>query len=359
MTRKQLFELRRKRKRKQQIRRLAIGLAVLAVLVVAVLVFIFRKPAKPAEESAEPAEPVISADVPGDTAIRMTIPNSATGKVGWNVNEKGWWYMNPDDTQYVSGWKTIDGQRYYFCDNGYLASGWVNTGDEKDSWFDVAGILDPTAVQKYCALTFDDGPSQNTGSILNALEQYGAKATFFVVGTQAEAYPAELRSEYTEGFEIGNHTYDNAALTALSASEIAEEMRKNDETISGIINFTPALMRPSTEAVNETVIAAAGKPVIMWDVETHDWETQNADSTVAAALENVRDGSIIRIHDLYDSSVDAVWQLVPRLQDQGYKLVTVSELARVYGCGLGAGSVCGRCDPGEAPSEEVRAAHAG
>ena len=267
--------------------------------------------------------------------------------------------MNPDDTQYVSGWKTIDGQRYYFCDNGYLASGWVNTGDEKDSWFDVAGILDPTAVQKYCALTFDDGPSQNTGSILNALEQYGAKATFFVVGTQAEAYPAELRSEYTEGFEIGNHTYDNAALTALSASEIAEEMRKNDETISGIINFTPALMRPSTEAVNETVIAAAGKPVIMWDVETHDWETQNADSTVAAALENVRDGSIIRIHDLYDSSVDAVWQLVPRLQDQGYKLVTVSELARVYGYELKAGNVYYHFYPEESPSEEVRAAHAG
>lgn len=359
MTRKELFERRRKRKRKQRIRRLAIGIALFAVLAAVVLVFIFRKPKKAPAEPVLPEVPAIAADVPGDTAIRMAIPNSKTGSVGWNVNEKGWWYMNSDDTQYVSGWKTIDGQRYYFCDDGYLASGWVNTGDEKDSWFDIAGILDASAVQKYCALTFDDGPSQNTGQILNALEQYDAKATFFVVGIQAEAYPAELLGEYTDGFEIGSHTYDNAALTTLTAGEIAEEMRKNDETISGIVNFTPTLMRPSTEAVNETVIAAAGKPVIMWDVETHDWETQNADSTVAAALENVRDGSIIRIHDLYDASVAAVWQLVPQLQAEGYKLVTVSELARVYGYELSAGNVYYHFYPEESPNGEVRAAHAG
>lgn len=359
MTRKQLFELRRKRKRKQRIRRLAIGIGVFAVLAAVVLVFIFRKPKKAAEEPAAAEQPVVTADTPGDTAIRMTIPNSVKGNVGWNVNDEGWWYMNADDTQYVSGWKTIDGQRYYFMDNGYLASGWVNTGDEKDSWFDIAGILDNTAEQKYCALTFDDGPSQYTGSVLDALENYDAKATFFVVGTQAEAYPAELLGEYTDGFEIGNHTYDNAALTALTAEEIAEEIRKNDETIFDIVNYTPTLMRPSTEAVNDTVIAAAGKPVIMWDVETHDWETQNADSTVVTALENVRDGSIIRIHDLYDASAAAVWQLVPELQSRGYKLVTVSELARVYGYELTAGNVYYHFYPEESPDEEVRAAHAG
>ncbi len=360
MTRKQLFELRRKRKAKQRIRRFAIGAAVLALLAVVVLVFIFRKPKSPA--TPEPAEtvPVVPAvETPGDTAIRMTIPNSVKGEIGWNVNENGWWYMNEDETQYVSGWKTIGGQRYYFRDNGYLATGWVNTGDEKDSWFDIAGIMDETAVQRYCALTFDDGPSQYTGSVLDALEQYNAKATFFVVGTQAEAYPSELLREYTDGFEIGNHTYDNATLTALTAEEIAEEIRKNDETISGIVNFTPDLVRPSTESVNETIVAAAGKPVIMWDVDTHDWETQNMDSTIQNALENVRDGSIIRIHDLYDASAAAVWQLVPELQSRGYKLVTVSELARVMGYEMSAVNVYEHFYPEESPSEEVRAAHAG
>ncbi len=360
MTRKQLFELRRKRKARQRIRRLAVGLAVIAALAVVVTVFILRRPKTSGGTSeAAPTPAVLPAETPGDTAIRMTIPNSVKGDVGWNVNENGWWYMNEDETQYVSGWKTIGGQRYYFRDNGYLATGWVNTGEAKDSWFDIAGILDTTAVQKYCALTFDDGPSPYTGSVLDALERYDAKATFFAVGTQAEAYPSELLREYTDGFEIGNHTYDNATLTAMTAEEIAEEIRKNDETIARIANFTPGLMRPSTESVSETIIAAAGKPVVMWDVDTHDWETQSADSTVENTLAGVRDGSIIRIHDLYDASAQAVWQLVPELQSRGYKLVTVSELARIYGYEPSAGNAYYHFYPEESPNEEIRAAHAG
>ena len=274
-----------------------------------------------------------------ETAIKQTVSDSAKGEDGWNVDDTGWWYKNADDTQYVSGWKTIEGQRYYFKDDGYIATGWVSTGDNTDSYFDQCGILDPTAKQKLCAVTYDDGPSQNTDLILDTLEKYNAKATFFVVGTQASYYSAELQRAYADGMEIGSHTYDHITLSTATAEQIQDTMNKNDALLQKLINFTPTIMRPTGGGVNDTVTANVNKPLINWDVDTQDCKTKNADQTIATATTDVKDGSIILMHDLYQSTAEATVSLVPRLQQMGYKLVTVSELAETYGYKLEAGQV--------------------
>ena len=140
-----------------------------------------------------------------------------------------------------------------------------------------------------------------------------------------------------DGMEIGSHTYDHITLSTATAEQIQDTMNKNDALLQKLINFTPTIMRPTGGGVNDTVTANVNKPLINWDVDTQDWKTKNADQTIATATTDVKDGSIILMHDLYQSTAEATVSLVPRLQQMGYKLVTVSELAETYGYKLEAG----------------------
>ena len=351
MTRKELLELRKRKKRNAKIRRALI--IVGGVLVLLFLILLIRRVIVPGVKTGgKRKDPQTYSD---DTAVKQTISDASATNVGWNVDDTGWWYVNSDGTKYASGWKTIDGQRYYFKDNGYLATGWVNTGDGADAYFDPSGVLDPNAKQKLCAITYDDGPSQNTGMILDALEQYDAKATFFVVGIQADYYRDELRREYELGMEIGSHTYEHIILSSSTADEIETTMRKNDELVNELVGFTPVIMRPTGGGTNDTVRATITKPMIQWDVDTLDWETKNPEQTVATSLEEVRDGSVILMHDLYEATAIAAPTLIPALQAQGYKLVTITELATQYGYTLEPGVEYYDFYPENSPDPEIKA----
>ena len=353
MTRKELLEKRKRKKRNAKIKKIAIIAG--GVLLLLFLFFIVRNLSGHRVKKAKHKDPQTYSD---DTAVKQTISDTTNANVGWNVDDTGWWYMNSDSTQFVSGWKTIEGQRYYFRDNGYLATGWVNTGEGADIYFDASGVPDPNAKQKLCAITYDDGPSQNTDMILDTLEQYDAKATFFVVGTQADYYRDELRREYEMGMEIGSHTYEHPILSFISAEEIEETMSKNDNLINELIGFTPEIMRPTGGGVNDTVRATVTKPMIQWDVDTLDWETKNPEQTIATSLEEVQDGSVILMHDLYEATAIASQTLIPSLQAQGYKLVTISELATQYGYTLEPGVEYYDFYPKNSPDPEIKAKYA-
>ena len=328
MTRRQLMEKRKKRKRQKLILRTVriAGAAAAVIALICLITFVIVPHFKPEEEESTEVE-----YVSGDTAIRQTISDSATGQDGWNVDDNGWWYKNPDDTQYVSGWKTIEGQRYYFMDDGYLATGWVNTGDNSDAFFDPSGILDPTAKQK-----------------LNA------KATFFVVGIQADYYRDELKREYALGMEIGSHTFEHEILSLITADEIISTMSKNDKLLDNLIGFTPTIMRPTGGGVNDTVYENVDKPMIQWDVDTLDWQTKDPQSTLKASVEGVQDGSVILMHDLFEATADATELVVPALQEMGYKMVTVSELAAQYGYTLEPHKEYYDFYPKNSPDERIR-----
>ena len=190
------------------------------------------------------------------------------------------------------------------------------------------------------ALTFDDGPnSATTSRLLSILEKYQAKATFFMLGNRAEKNYSCVKQMYELGMEIGNHSYDHAQLTKLSADAVKDEIEKTNQIIYQITGEYPTVLRPPYGSYDNAVKELSGMPLILWSLDTLDWKSKNADSVYSVVTSNVKDGSILLFHDIYESSVDAVERLIPKLLEDGYELVTVSELASRKGKSLAPGQV--------------------
>lgn len=181
------------------------------------------------------------------------------------------------------------------------------------------------------ALTFDDGPAGRTTEIIDCLQSHQAAATFFVTGMNAERYTDTLARMRRAGCEIGNHTYDHTYLTRLSATDIQGEISAVDDIVRAATGSGTTVLRPPGGHHNETVDAVAGMPIIMWSIDTRDWQTRSTQATIDSVLGSVRDGDIILMHDIHSTTVDAALYLIPELQRRGYQLVTVSELAEYRG----------------------------
>lgn len=193
---------------------------------------------------------------------------------------------------------------------------------------------------KLVAITFDDGPySSVTGRILDTIEAYaadGIHVTFFVVGLQILKYPGLVTRAANLGCEIGNHTYHHKNLTKLSPEEMLAEVEDVSEMIRELTDASPTLVRPPYGARDEVVYATLQYPLILWDIDTLDWSTHDADSTVEAAL-RCEDGDIILMHDVRADTADAFERIVPELLARGFKLVTVSEMFAAKGISLEPG----------------------
>lgn len=197
----------------------------------------------------------------------------------------------------------------------------------------------PDPSKPMVALTFDDGPSKKTERILDVLEQYGAHATFFVVGIQLEKFPEIVKRASDLGCEIGNHTYNHKNLTKISPDEMREQINGVNRLVLEATGKEPAMVRPPYGAgiKDETVKANVAYPLIMWTIDTLDWSTRDTQSTLEAIRKDVKDGSIVLMHDLYDPTAAAVETIVPELIEQGYQLVTVSEMFAAKGIALEPG----------------------
>ncbi len=184
------------------------------------------------------------------------------------------------------------------------------------------------------ALTYDDGPSAYTPVILDVLEANNATATFFVVGDRVDGsskYQSYVKRAYELGCQIGNHTYEHKTLTSLSKSGIQSQISKCDTAVRNVIGIAPTIMRPPGGARNTTVDQTVGKPIILWSIDTLDWKTRNASKTISSVLNNVKDGDIILMHDLYSATGEASKTIIPSLIKKGYQLVTIEELAKYRG----------------------------
>lgn len=207
--------------------------------------------------------------------------------------------------------------------------------------------LTPTAIpdtldasKPMIALTFDDGPTTTvTNRILDVLEQYHAKATFFVIGDRlgSSGCKATVSRAYALGCEIGSHSYTHPKMQNLSVAEIQTEFRKTNTAIEKIIGVTPTLFRPPYGYVNNAVRAYANAPLIFWSVDPQDWDSRNAAKIYKHVMSKVQDGDIILMHDLYGSTAEACESLIPALLNEGYQLVTVSELFACKGITLTTG----------------------
>ncbi|MDO4938733.1 MAG: polysaccharide deacetylase family protein [Lachnospiraceae bacterium] len=185
------------------------------------------------------------------------------------------------------------------------------------------------------ALTFDDGPSgENTPVILSYLEQYSAKATFFVLGHKAAANASVLQRMVADGCEIGNHTWNHEKINKISAAALTGVLNSTNDAIQAACGVRPTIMRPPGGGYNDAALATVGSlgmSAYYWSIDTRDWEHRNAAKTVETVLNNVRDGDIILMHDIHGCTAESAAVLIPELINRGFQLVTVTELANARG----------------------------
>ena len=194
---------------------------------------------------------------------------------------------------------------------------------------------------KYVALTFDDGPSGRfTRTLLDGLEQRGVKATFLLCGYRIKDYPREAKRIFEEGHEIGLHGYSHSCMGTMCQEELEREIA---DTLALLPEGSrPRFMRPPGGKYSQTVLDAAFQAdlgVLGWSVDPRDWASRDAAGIEKAVLDQVREGDVILLHDMSDSSVEAALAIVDILRAQGFQFVTVSELARLKGVTIEPGKV--------------------
>ena len=186
---------------------------------------------------------------------------------------------------------------------------------------------------KRIALTFDDGPHPRyTKKILEILDKYNVKATFFVIGVNIENYPETLKSIYEHGHEIGNHSYDHSNEKYIDSCNAELEIKKCELLIYRELNITPKVFRPPQGQYSkalENVAIANNYSIILWSIDTKDWEHNPATSIYKTVTSNVQGGDIILMHDYTsgkNTTCDALELIIPDLLSKGYTFVTVSDL---------------------------------
>lgn len=187
----------------------------------------------------------------------------------------------------------------------------------------------PTTGNKVIALTFDDGPGPHTAHLLDILDQYGAKATFFLIGSKVSGQASIVRSIQARGHQLGNHSWSHPELPKLPVDQIASEIDRTNEAIRQATGITPAILRPPYGAVNGAVLEQLrlrGMSSILWSVDTRDWADRNSDIVCSRAVAGARPGAIILMHDIHQTSVGAVPCILSALKQQGYSFVTVQGL---------------------------------
>ena len=199
-------------------------------------------------------------------------------------------------------------------------------------------------VGKYVALTFDDGPSgRYTDRLLDGLKERGAHATFLLCGYRIKQYPNEAQRIIDEGHEVGNHGYSHKNMQQLSRREIAQELMDTQALLPE--NCRVRFLRPPggccSDAVRQ-VAQARQLAILSWSVDPRDWATHDTASIERFVLKNVKDGDIVLLHDMSDSSVKAALDIVDVLLEKDYEIVTVSRLVRIRGVKLKPGRMYNR-----------------
>lgn len=196
------------------------------------------------------------------------------------------------------------------------------------------------AGEKYVALTFDDGPRRiTTERLLDGLKERGASATFFLIGEQIEDNADLVVRMAEEGHQIGNHTWSHQRLDGAAPDEAAHEVARTEAALEALLGGGEYWLRPPYGQVNAGTEESFGVPLVKWSVDPRDWESRNTDKVVQSILKNVEPNSIILLHDIYPTSVDAALKVVDRLREEGYWFVTVEELLCLNGVTPEAGAM--------------------
>ena len=317
-------------------------------------------------------------------SARFYDPVTGIMQTGWVDYEGSKLYFNEETGEEAFGLTAIGGLQYYFdTETGLMKTGDMEINGDKysfdtttgaglDGFFTTDGVKrayiggkmlvgvrayadnhlyyfgDDGAVTReidgnkpMVSLTYDDGPSVYTDSIIDTFEQYGAKCTFFIVGDRISWNEDQARREAELGYEQGNHTYSHNRLTDLDADGMQEKLKGTDDELIRICGEPSTCLRPPEGKWNDTLKTVCNCPIILWSVDSRDWDSKNADKICDRVIGKVQDGDIVLMHDLYKSTAEATKRIVPALIEDGFQLVTVEEmgLLKTGGVGLEPGVV--------------------
>lgn len=219
-----------------------------------------------------------------------------------------------------------------------LFASYSYSSDKGRKYYEESGqiVWEVDTNQKIVALTFDDGPHKKyTPEILNLLSKYQAKATFFIVGKNAEKNPEIISRMYEEGHEIANHTYSHP--TKIKTEDLMDEIQMTSEVLFSITGEIPELFRPVEGQYTDEMINAItkkGYKVVMWSwhLDTEDWRNPGVDKIVQTVTNGVKNGNVVLFHDggaNRTQTVQALEKVLANLDTQGYKFVTINELLAI------------------------------
>ena len=221
--------------------------------------------------------------------------------------------------------------------NDLLKEEYRNTSKEEEVVSIIPEVRDLTKYQdkKLIAFTFDDGPSEtNTNYLLDNLDKYDAKVTFFVLGSRVNSNKETIKRAYLEGNDIGSHTYNHRNLNLLSDVALMDEVKKTNEAIKEVIGTSPTLLRPPYGNLTDHGKELANMSIILWNIDPLDWKYKDKNRVANEIIEHAHDGAIILVHDIYKSSVEGALLAMEELQKQGYAFVTINEMAQLRGIKL-------------------------
>ena len=213
-------------------------------------------------------------------------------------------------------------------------------GDSTDGITKSCSVCGESVEIQYVSLTFDDGPTGKiTQTLLEGLKERNAEATFFLCGYRIKLFPDFPALIDQAGCEVALHTENHSYLTKLSASQIRKEIQNELNRIPGDIPVH--LLRPPGGLINDTVESVCrdfGLGIVMWSLDTEDWDKEDT-ASIVDSIKQASDGDIILMHELEEKSITAALEAIDIMQAKGYEFVTVSELARIKGKSLYGGSV--------------------
>lgn len=188
-------------------------------------------------------------------------------------------------------------------------------------------LMEQSQAHPEVALTFDDGPSPKyTPLLLDGLKERNVRATFFLLGQNVKENQELVQRMQAEGHLLGNHTYNHVQLNKIPETTARQEILKTNNEIYEATGKYPEYMRPPYGAWKKNMELCVEMLPVFWDIDTLDWKSQNVDAILKAVGEEPEDGSIILMHDEYQTSVEAALLLIDRLKEKGYEFVTVDEL---------------------------------
>ncbi|NLY36167.1 MAG: polysaccharide deacetylase family protein [Tissierellia bacterium] len=270
---------------------------------------------------------------------------------GWLDDKEERYYLSPEDGGRVEGWQKIDDKDYYFDPEkgSLITSQWLTQDDRRyymtadgnpaknlhsvdgtEYYFDeITGEYLLDASKPVLALTFDDGPVENTSKLLDVLDKNSIKATFFLQGKNIHGNEEVLKRMNKGGHTIANHSYNHPDFTELSEEDIRWQIEETDRLIFDATGRKTFFFRSPYGSTNERVESLLAKPTILWNVDSGDWSGSSVDEICDMLLDTAEDGTIVLMHDTYSSTVSAIDKVVPLLKKRDFQFVNMDMLFKV------------------------------